>query len=104
MLCSLLLTNLQAREGATMRCCCSFTTPVLASAKRLPSGSDIDWHSKSVRITGKGKKQRRCPLWSATLGHLRHLAGQRPAEANLFVNRRGEPLTRYGIHTLVERY
>jgi integrase/recombinase XerD len=55
---------------------------------------DIDWHSKSVRITGKGKKQRRCPLWSATLGHLRHLAGQRPAEANLFVNRRGEPLTR----------
>jgi len=65
---------------------------------------DIDWHSKSVRITGKGKKQRRCPLWSATLGHLRHLAGQRPAEANLFVNRRGEPLTRYGIHTLVERY
>jgi integrase/recombinase XerD len=65
---------------------------------------DIDWHSKSVRITGKGKKQRRCPLWSATLGHLRHLAGQRPAEANLFVNRRREPLTRYGIHTLVERY
>ena len=65
---------------------------------------DIDWHSKSVRITGKGNKQRRCPLWATTLAHLRHLAGQRPAEANLFLNRRGEPLTRYGIHTLVERY
>jgi site-specific recombinase XerD len=65
---------------------------------------DIDWHSKSVRITGKGNKQRRCPLWATTLEHLRHLAGQRPAEANLFLNRRGEPLTRYGIHTLVERY
>ena len=65
---------------------------------------DIDWQSKSVRITGKGNKQRRCPLWATTLAHLRHLAGQRPAEANLFLNRRGEPLTRYGIHTLVERY
>jgi site-specific recombinase XerD len=65
---------------------------------------DIDWHSKSVRITGKGNRQRRCPLWATTLQHLRHLAGQRPVEANLFLNRRGEPLTRYGIHTLVERY
>ena len=65
---------------------------------------DIDWHSKSVRITGKGNKQRRCPLWATTLKQLRHLVGQRPAEANLFLNCRGEPLTRYGIHTLVERY
>jgi integrase/recombinase XerD len=65
---------------------------------------DIDWHSKSVRITGKGNKQRRCPLWATTLEQLRHLAGQRSAEANLFLNRRGEALTRYGIHTLVERY
>ncbi len=66
--------------------------------------ADIDWHSKSVRITGKGTKQRRCPLWTTTLRHLRHLAGERRAEANLFLNCRGEPLTRYGIHTLVERY
>src|SRR5260221_400887 len=27
---------------------------------------DIDWHSRSVRITGKGNKQRRCPLWATT--------------------------------------
>jgi site-specific recombinase XerD len=65
---------------------------------------DIDWHSKSVRITGKGNKQRRCPLWATTLKHLRQLAGERPAEAHVFMNRRGEPLTRYGVHTLVERY
>lgn len=65
---------------------------------------DIDWHSKSVRITGKGNKQRRCPLWNSTIEQLRRLAGQRPAEATLFMNRRGEPFTRYGIHTLVERY
>ena len=65
---------------------------------------DIDWHSKSVRITGKGNKQRRCPLWATTLKHLHHLAGERSPEAHLFMNRRGEPLTRYGVHTLVERY
>jgi integrase/recombinase XerD len=65
---------------------------------------DIDWHSKSVRITGKGNKQRRCPLWNSTIEQLRQLAGQRPAEATLFLNRRGEPFTRYDIHTLVERY
>ena len=65
---------------------------------------DIDWHAKSVRITGKGKKERRCPLWAKTIEQLRRLAGQRPNEAHLFLNRRGEPFTRYGIHTLVERY
>jgi integrase/recombinase XerD len=64
----------------------------------------IDWDSKSVWITGKGNKQRRCPLWRFTLEQLRRLAGQRSAETHLFLNRRGDPLTRYGIHTLVERY
>ena len=65
---------------------------------------DIDWHSKSVRIIGKGGKQRRCPLWDTTLKLLRYLAGQRPVGDCEFLNCRGEPLTRYGIHTLVERY
>lgn len=65
---------------------------------------DVDWQTKSVQITGKGRKQRRCPLWAETIGHLRRLAGERPDDASLFVNRRGEPYTRYGVHTLVERY
>ena len=65
---------------------------------------DVDWDSKSVRITGKGNKQRRCPIWFQTIEQLRRLAGPRSGEMHLFLNRRGEPLTRYGIHTLVERY
>jgi site-specific recombinase XerD len=65
---------------------------------------DIDWHNKSVRIIGKGNKERRCPLWAETIERLRHLTGGRPREAPVFLNRRGEPLTRYGVHTLVERY
>jgi integrase/recombinase XerD len=65
---------------------------------------DIDWHNKSVRIIGKGNKERRCPLWAETIERLRHLTGERPREVPVFLNRRGEPLTRYGVHTLVERY
>ncbi len=65
---------------------------------------DIDWHNTSVRIVGKGNKERRCPLWAETIERLRRLAAERPADARLFINRRGEPLTRYGVHTLVERY
>ncbi|MFA5952864.1 MAG: tyrosine-type recombinase/integrase [Hyphomicrobium sp.] len=65
---------------------------------------DVDWHNKSVRIIGKGNKERRCPLWAVTIERLRHLAADRQGDARLFLNRRGEPLTRYGVHTLVERY
>ena len=65
---------------------------------------DIDWHARSVRILGKGSKERRCPLWATTIEELRRLAGQRPNDAPMFLNRRGEPITRYGIHTMVERY
>jgi len=65
---------------------------------------DIDWHAKSVRIIGKGSKERRCPLWANTIEELRRLAGQRPSDAPVFLNRRAAPITRYGIHTMVERY
>ncbi len=60
--------------------------------------------ASSVLIRGKGNKPRRCPLWARTAEALRALVGQRaPAEA-ISLNRRGQPLTRFGIHALVERY
>jgi integrase/recombinase XerD len=65
---------------------------------------DVDWHARSVRIVGKGSKERRCPLWANTIKQLRRIAGQRPNDAHVFLNRRGEAITRYGIHTMVERY
>ena len=65
---------------------------------------DIDWHARSVRIVGKGSKERRCPLWANTIVELRRLAGQRPMDAHAFLNRRGEPVTRYGVHTMIERH
>ena len=65
---------------------------------------DIDWHSQSVRITGKGNKQRTCPLWSITLEQLQRATAQRGPEHRVFLNRNGQPITRFGIHTLVERH
>jgi site-specific recombinase XerD len=58
----------------------------------------------SVLIHGKGNKQRRCPLWARTASELLPLVGGRSGTEHVFLNRRGQPLTRFGIHALVERY
>ena len=65
---------------------------------------DIDWYAKCARIIGKGNKQRACPLWPNTMDQLHMLAAQREPDQFLFLNRNGHPITRFGIHTLVERY
>ena len=58
--------------------------------------------ASSVVLRGKGNKLRRCPLWPRTVDELRPLVGQRAASQHAFLNRRGQPLTRFGIHTLVD--
>jgi integrase/recombinase XerD len=58
----------------------------------------------SVVLRGKGSKTRRCPLWPRTVDELRSLIGQRAISQHVFLNRRGQALTRFGIHTLVERH
>jgi site-specific recombinase XerD len=65
---------------------------------------DVDTRSRLVRITGKGNKQRICPLWPETVGQLRRLMVERPMDEPLFQNRLRQPLTRFGIPTLVERH
>lgn len=65
---------------------------------------DVDIQGRRVHITGKGKKQRVCPLWPVTISHLRALIAQRPADEPLFQNRLKQPMTRFGVHTLVERH
>ena len=63
-----------------------------------------DLHHASVRLSGKGSKVRRCPLWASTAGVLQPLIGDRPTTAPVFVNRRGHAMTRYGVHDLVARH
>jgi site-specific recombinase XerD len=65
--------------------------------------ADIDWHAKSVQFIGKGNKQRTCPLWATTMEQLYRSAAQRGPEQRVFLNRNGRSITRFGIHTMVER-
>ena len=56
--------------------------------------------SPSVRIKGKGGKVRRCPLWKKTAEELTRLIAGRPEQDRVFLNRHGEPLTRFGLYAL----
>lgn len=64
---------------------------------------DLHLDHASVDILGKGRKRRQCPLWPATVRELRALVNERPAQEQVFFNRCGQPMTRFGVHALVER-
>ena len=63
-----------------------------------------DRNPASVRIRGKGNKTRHCPLWKETVASLSPLIEGRSASENVFLNRFGQPITRFGVHAMVERY
>lgn len=68
---------------------------------------DVTWDSAgtgSVKIHGKGKKIRFCPLWKKTMTELGPLVRGRDTTSPLFLNRYGEAMTRFGVHTLVARH
>ena len=69
----------------------------------LDLGQTPSRDSSSVLIHGKGNKQRRCPLWTRTVNELLPLIHGRAGTEHVFLNRRGQALTRFGIHALVER-
>jgi len=63
-----------------------------------------------VRLLGKGRKARICPLWPATARLLRDLITKRGGVIDgahsplVFTNARGEHLTRCGVRHLLRRY
>jgi len=71
---------------------------------------DLNMHSgadgtlSSVCLHGKGGKVRICPLWASTTVTLKNLVARRDGKERVFLNRRSEPLTRFGIHEIVKRY
>ena len=61
-----------------------------------------------VKLTGKGNKERLCPLWPETVEVLEKYLSQRKVDAgqgsSLFLNANGKPITRFGIRYIVRRY
>jgi hypothetical protein len=81
---------------------CSISSFGRVSELTLPAVSERDL--ASVLIRGKGNKTRQCPLWAQTVRELDTLVQGRSSSERVFLNRCGRPITRFGIHTLVERY
>jgi len=58
-----------------------------------------------VRLLGKGRKERLCPLWPETIALLRAMLKDRgvglTADVPLFVNATGRPLTRFGLGHII---
>jgi site-specific recombinase XerC len=61
-----------------------------------------------VKLTGKGRKQRVCPLWQETVEAIQTYLDQRDPDASevpsVFLNANGNPITRFGIRYIVRRY
>jgi integrase/recombinase XerD len=73
--------------------------------------SDIDFDEGILRTRGKGGKERIVPVGRQALGSIRgYLRSGRPAltknrpQRQLFVNFRGEKLTRQGLYKIVRKY
>lgn len=64
----------------------------------------LDASPPSVRLIGKGGKVRHCPLWSSTCKEMGGLVAGRMPNERAFLNRRKQPMTRFGIHALVKRH
>jgi integrase/recombinase XerD len=60
-----------------------------------------------VRLRGKGGKVRVCPIWAHTARRIRRLLARSDwpiePERPLFLNLRGEKLTRFGVYTLLKK-
>ena len=60
-----------------------------------------------VRLFGKGKKERYCPIWPELAAMLRSFCKQRKIdtspEAHVFVNHRDQPLSRFGVRHILLR-
>ncbi len=59
------------------------------------------------RIIGKGRKERICPLWPETVLLLQELlkeAGSAQREDRVFLNHRKQPLTRFGVRYILNKY
>jgi site-specific recombinase XerD len=75
-----------------------------AAAARIADVTGDSSRGGIAELRGKGSKIRRVPLWGKTFTALNPLIHARAANEPVFLNRYGEPITRFGIYELVERH
>jgi integrase/recombinase XerD len=64
-----------------------------------------DWNGQAyAQIHGKGGRTRQCPLWPVTIREISSLIANRQPGEQVFLNRRQQPITRYGVYEVVKRY
>ncbi len=65
-------------------------------------------HSAQIKLLGKGRKERSCPLWPETATALaEYLKQRKPKETDtkrLFLNANGIPISRFGIRYITRKY
>ena len=68
--------------------------------------TDITLSSKTIRVQGKGRRERILPLWKATTTALRAWLAVRGTVTvpELFVNAHGRPLSRWGFAYVLRRH
>lgn len=86
-----------------------YNTGARASEALGLSIKDIRFETPAhVRILGKGRKERACPLWPETIEALQAYLEQRDdgnrPDAPLFLNAHGRRLGRFGVVTIIKRH
>src|SRR4029453_13400504 len=68
--------------------------------------ADVGAQSASVRVLGKGRRERALPLWKPAAAALRAWLAERGTleTPELFVNARGDPLSRWGVAYILRRH
>ena len=73
----------------------------------LPLAALSLYPDPSLRVTGKGRRERTLPLWKQTANDLRAWIAVRdahPSVGELFVNSRGLPMTRSGFECILDKH
>lgn len=64
---------------------------------------DIDFQSQTVRVLGKGNKQRTLPFGKPALQSLKIYISSKPSSEKLVVNENGKPLTARDVYRIVAK-
>lgn len=101
-----LTTRLGIRDRAMLHLCFAAGLRV-SELVSLPMAALSLHPSPIVRVTGKGRRERALPLWKETACDLRNWIAVRtsqPGVDELFVNARGDPITRSGFETVLAKH